>query len=340
MLDRGTTPHERTEAPLAEIVSAAMLLHAVSALLELGVVERLKEGPRDLRELALGSGAHEERLLAVLRPVAAAGLVHESAPGTFELTPAGRHLRRDDPLGLRDLFRMCTHGDFFQAWTRLARSVESGRTAFELQTGSDLFLYLAERPEEAELFHRAMNASAPADVLLEAADLSGARVVADLGGGEGATIAAVLRACPASTGVLFDLPDVVAGAGPLLRREQVADRCDVVAGDFFDGVPDGADVYVMARVLQNWPPEEAVRILRNVRAAMSGTSRLLVVGHLSESTRPSPFVEAIGLSMFVLYGAVSRTSEQYEALFAEAGLALSRTHRVRDGESVMDVRRA
>lgn len=339
MLNETTVPQERTKAPLAELVSSAMLVHAVSAAVELGLVEHLENGTKGISGLAAATGLAEERLSVLLRPLTAAGFVHESAPGRFGLSPAGDHLRGDDPAGLRDLFRMCTHGDFFRAWTRLAPAVETGRTAFELHTGSELFPYLAERPEEAELFHRAMNASAPVDVLLEAADLSGAVTVADLGGGEGATLAAVLRACPQATGLLFDLPEVVAGAGGLLRREGVADRCAVVAGDLFCGVPVGADVYVMARVLQNWPSEEVVGILRNVRAAMPETARLLVVGHLSDRARPSPFVEAIGLSMFVLYGAALRTPEQYEELFAETGLALDEVHRVPDGESVMVVRR-
>ena len=339
MLNEATAPTERTEAPLVGIVSSAMLVHAVSALLDLGVVDLLEDGPRELADLARETGVPAERLTVVLRAVTAAGLVREPAPGRHELTPAGNHLRRGDALGLRDLFRMCTHGDFFRAWSQLGAAVETGRSAFELHTGRGLFPYLAERPEEAELFHRAMNASAPADVLLRAADLSGAATVADLGGGEGATLAAVLRARPGAAGVLFDLPEVVAGAGPLLRREGVADRCTVVGGDLFDGVPAGADVYVMARVLQNWGPEDAVRILRNVRDAMPETGRLLVVGHLSDDDRPDPFVEAIGLSMYVLYGAPPRTREDHEGLFARAGLALHAVHPVPDGESVMDVRR-
>ncbi|MEU3019270.1 MULTISPECIES: methyltransferase [unclassified Nocardiopsis] len=331
-------PGQRTEAPLARIVSSAMLLHAVSAMVELGVVEALADGPRPAADLARELGVPEERLLVVLHAVTAAELVERTGPGVYALSPAGDHLRADDPLGLRDLFRMCTYGDLFQAWTRLGGSVSSGRTAFEIQTGSQLFDYLGEHRDAADVFNRAMNASSPAATLLGAVDLEGTGTVADLGGGEGATIAAVLRALPGARGVLLDLPEVVAGAPSLLRAEGVADRCSVVGGSFFEEVPAGADVYVMARVLQNWSDRDAVRVLGNVRAAMARGSRLLVVGHLPDRERPNAFVEAIGLSMFVLYGAAARSSEEYEALFAQAGLRLHAVHRVPDGESVMDVR--
>lgn len=343
VLDRATTPedtasNERAGDSVTAIVSSAMLIHAVSAMLELGVVDHLEQGSGELTELASGLDVPAERLRVVLRAVTATGLLREPAPDRFELTPAARQLRGDDPSGLRDLFRMCTHGDFFRAWTKLTPAVRSDDSPFELHTGRGLFEYLTEHPEAAEIFHRAMRASAPAKVLADAVDLSDAGTVADLGGGEGATLAAVLRANPGAEGVLFDLPEVVAGAGPVLQAEGVADRCTVVGGNFLDTVPVRADVHLMVRVLQNWMPEDAVRILRNLRTAMPDSARLFVIGQLSDRARPDPMVEAVGLSMFVHYGAASRTAEECEELFSRADLTLHGVHRVRDGESVMEVR--
>ena len=367
MLDEATEPDERTTEPLGAIVSSAMLVHAVSAMVELGVVELLERGPGQLTDLASGVGVDPERLRVVLRAAAATELVREPTLDQFELTAAGERLRGDDPSGLRDLFRMCTHGDFFGAWTQLSAAVRSDLSPFELHTRNELFGYLAEHPEQAAIFHRAMTSSAPVDVLLEAvdprrpatvadlsstatvadlsptatvADLSSTATVADLGGGEGSTLAAVLRAYPASRGVLFDLPEVVAGADPVLRAAGVADRCTLVGGSFFEPIPVRADLYLMVRVLQNWAPDDAVRILGNVRTAMPDNARLLVVGHLSDRTRPDPLVEAIGLSMFVHYGAAFRTADECERLFARAGLRLHAVHRASGGgrESVLDVR--
>ncbi|WP_449289328.1 methyltransferase [Nocardiopsis halotolerans] len=235
---------------------------------------------------------------------------------------------------------MCTHGDFLQAWTCLPEAVRSGRAAFEVHTGRPLFAYLEAEHEAASVFTRAMNASVAVDALLDGVALSGTERVADLGGGEGALLAALLCRHPNMEGVLFDLPHVVSGAGPLLRERGVADRCAVVGGSFLDGVPAGADVYLMARVMQNWPREGAARILRNVSRAMGDSSRLLIVGHLPEGRDTTPFLQAMSLYMYVLYGAPLRTAEEYGKLFAETGLTLHAVHRVEDGESVMDVRRA
>ena len=329
---------ERTDRPLSKIVSHAMLVHAVVALIELGAIEELSGHPRRLGEVARTLDVPEERLLILVRAALAAGLIDEPSPGFFSLSPAGAHLRTDHPQGLRDLFRMCTHGDFFQAWTHLDHSVRSGRTAFALHTGQELFDYLRERQDAATVFNQAMNSSALAAPLLREIDLAGAETVVDLGGGEGATIAALLRACPSTRGVLFDLPHVVQGAPSLLREAGVQDRCAVVGGDFFEGVPRGADVYLMARVVQNWADREAALILRKVREAMSSSSRLLIVGHLPGRERPSEFLEAMSLSMFVLYGAPLRSRQDHEGLFASVGLSLHDVHRVPDGESIMDVR--
>lgn len=340
-MDEAAVRAERTDLPLNQLVASAMLMHAVVAIVELDVVEDLADGPRPVADLVRRTGVPEQTLTAVLRAGTVSGLLSEPEPGSFALTAAGGHLRAGDPSGLYDLFRMCTHGAFLQAWTCLSQAVRSGRTAFEVHTGHPLFAYLEqERGDAAALFRRAMVTSVAADTLLENVDLSGAERVADLGGGEGSMLAALLRRHPRMEGVLFDLPHVVSGAGPLLRERGVADRCAVVGGSFFDGVPTGVDVYLMARVMQNWPRPEAVRILRNVRAAMGERSRLLIIGHLPQREGTTPFLQAMSLYMLVLYGAPLRTAEEYRELFAEVGLALHAVHRVEDGESIMDVRRA
>ncbi|MET9709173.1 methyltransferase [Nocardiopsis alba] len=338
---RGTeVPPEEDDTALTGIVSSAMLMHAVSALVGLGVIDALADGPLTLTDLARRLQVEEDRLLIVVRPATVAGLLRENGPDLFTLSPSGERLRADDPSGLRDLFHMCTYGDFLQAWTHLEEAIRTGRTAFELHTGRELFGYLGDNREEATIFHRAMNASAPVPALLERADLPHEGTVADLGGGEGAALATILRARPHLEGILFDLPEVVEGAAPLLRAEDVDRRCTIVGGSFFDRVPPGADVYLMTRVMQNWSDADALRILRNVREAMHDTSRLLITGHLPERERPSRYLEAMSLSMFVLYGAPLRTSERYEELFHRAGLTLRAVHRVPEGESIMDVRRA
>jgi hypothetical protein len=333
----GIDPADR---PLTRLMSSALLMHAVAALVELGVVEELADGPRSAADVARNVHASERGLTVVLRAGAAAGMVAEPLPGRFALTAAGRRLRVDEPGSRRDLVRMYTDGAFLPAWSRLAPAVRAGVSAIEVHTGRPLFTYLEERPDAAALFNTAMDGSIAVEPVLRNIDLSGTERVVDVGGGEGALLAAVLSRHPEAEGVLFDLPHVVATAAPLLRERGVADRCTVVGGSFFDRVPPGADVYLVARVMQNWPDEEAVRILRTLREAMHHSSRLLIIGHLPGPDGASPFIQAMSLYMFVLYGAPLRTVAEYDDLFARAGLALHRVHRVDDAESTLEVRRA
>jgi hypothetical protein len=137
-------------------------------------------------------------------------------------------------------------------------------------------------------------------------------------------LAAVLRACPNTRGVLFDSPEVVAGAAALLDRVGVADRCEVVGGDFFAAVPAGGDAYLLCQIVHDWRDPQAVHILRNCRAAMRESGRLLVVERaLATDCRESLSVLHADMGMLVHVGGLERTDAEYRTLFAEAGFRLT-----------------
>jgi hypothetical protein len=143
-----------------------------------------------------------------------------------------------------------------------------------------------------------------------------------VGGGNGALLADVLATQPSLQGVLLDQSHVVAGAGPVLEAAGVADRCRVERGDFFEAVPPGGDAYLLKWIVHDWEDEDAIKILRVVRAAMSDGARLLVVerdlGPPNEDA-PSKFSD---LNMLVGPGGRERTQDEYAALFESAGFRL------------------
>ena len=96
-------------------------------------------------------------------------------------------------------------------------------------------------------------------------DFSKFRRIVDVGGGQGALLAAVLAKHPATTGILFDLPHVVAGAPRVLQTAGVADRCEAVGGDVFKAVPEGADAYLIKSVLMDEDDDQVVAILDKCR---------------------------------------------------------------------------
>ena len=164
---------------------------------------------------------------------------------------------------------------------------------------------------------------------MAAYDFSSARVLVDVGGGRGALVFAILNAHPGLHGVLFDLPRVVDAAREELERSGIANRCEAVGGDLLSSVPCGGDVYLLSRVIHDWDDEKSILILRNCRAAMTRTSKLL----LAERTIPETIEPGFraqsqllsDLNMLVRNGGRERTDMEYSALFAAARLRLSRT---------------
>jgi predicted O-methyltransferase YrrM len=145
-----------------------------------------------------------------------------------------------------------------------------------------LFDYVKSQPDAAATFNAFMADQTAASVaaLLEAYDFAGVREMVDIGGGGGALLAGVLQAYVGWRGILFDLPEVVATAGPVLDRAGVADRCKVIGGDFFAAVPTGADLYALKFIVHDWADADCIRILQNCRRSMAEGGRLLIIEHV------------------------------------------------------------
>jgi hypothetical protein len=140
-----------------------------------------------------------------------------------------------------------------------------------------------------------------------------------VGGGEGALLAEILAANPALRGIDFDQPPVVAAARALSERPDVADRCEVVGGSFFEAVPEGADAYLIKSVIHPWDDGEAIETTRRCHAAMDSTGRLLAVEpNIRPGNDPNP-AKFMDLNMLVMLGGRERTDEDFERLYAEAG---------------------
>jgi hypothetical protein len=205
-------------------------------------------------------------------------------------------------------------------------AVRTGETAFQLVYGTSLFEYLAQHPGVSTLFAAGMtgNTAISGDALTRAVDWAGVKRVVDVGGGQGLLLATVLRAYPEMTGVLFDQPDVVAGAPPVLYAAGVAHRCEIVGGDFFENVPKDGDVYLLRQIIHDWDDVRARAILQNCKEAIPARGRLLVIERAMAEDYHTALPALHGdLQMLVSTGGRQRTDEEYRVLFAEAGFRLS-----------------
>jgi hypothetical protein len=292
----------------------------------LGLADRLRDGPKNSEELASLVGAHGPTLRRLMRALVEIGVLWEAEEGRFGLTPLGALLQEDTPGSLRSV--AIIYGDTFgQAWGSLLHSVRTGQTAFEHVFGAPFFDYFAQHPAESEAFNQTMaslSATIAADVVARY-DFSGMRKVVDVGGGHGALVAAILKANPQTTGILFDLPAVLAGARDRVAAEGLSERCELVGGDFFEAVPRGGDAYLLKWILHDWDDERALRILRNCRQAMTAPARLLVLEVVLPDRSPASPAGAVNdINMLVLTGGRERTESEYRAMFAAAGFQLVR----------------
>ncbi|MDL4820263.1 methyltransferase [Actinomadura opuntiae] len=333
-----TLPSPAAAAPSRDAQSVARLTEmadyivpfTLRAVCDLGVADLLADGPRPVRELARETGTDPRALLKALRALAGRGVFSEPEPEAFALTDLGQPLRSDHPRSLRDAYPFIPAD--IQAWASLPHSLRTGKAAFDHAHGRDYWAYMAEHPDESARFDASQRAVTRREVrtLLPAYPWSRFGTVADVGGGNGAFLAALLDANPGMRGVLFDQPHVVAAAGPVLAAAGVADRCTVVGGSFFASVPSGADAYVLKRALYDIGDDDrALEVLRAVRAAMSPDARLLVIEPLSEPGDAFSWGKLYDLLLLVMRGGGGRSRARLEELMATAGLRLTGVVRTR-----------
>ena len=201
--------------------------------------------------------------------------------------------------------------------------------------------YLASRPEDLAVFHRAMTDLSVGDnqALARAFDFGRFAHVIDVGCGEGTLIKSILREYPAVTGTMFDLEETLTRATG--GDEQVfAGRLHRQPGDFLQSIPAGADLYVMKNVIHNWPEARALQLLHNVRAALvadpgaSASKRLLIIEYVLTAW---PSVAAwLDLNFLVLVDGRERTLDEYRALGARAGLVLTQVIATPIGRHILE----
>jgi hypothetical protein len=312
-------------APGADLVRALVRgkrrAEVLAAVLELGIPDALGDGAVALPDLAARVGASPAGLRRRLRAARAAGLFREEPPGWIRHTAASALLRSGVRGGLRDEARHVLSGWTRIAWDGLEHSVRTGASGFVHAAGRSVFEYLRDHPDEAGVFHafQAEVARRALPALLAAGCLPTSGAVVDVGGGEGALLAALLQAAPRLRGTLFDLPEVIAR----VRRPELGDRLRLAAGDFFRDVPAGADAYLLSHVLHDWPDAKAARILQRVASAAPPASRVMVIENLRAAAGSSLLLAYLDLQMLTAWEGRERTLDEYRDLLRGAGLVLA-----------------
>ena len=303
-------PHEIIWNLTTAYVSSRCL-HVVA---ELGIADEIADEPMTAAALAARCDVDAGALDRVLQLLAAHG-IFERAADRFGHTAASQLLRSNHPMSMRAFPRAMGLPIFWKTFGNLEHSVRTAAPALETVEPAGAWAYFQDHPREAQVFGEAMTAKAGADIasVLGAYDFSRFNTIADIGGGRGHLLAAVLDAAPSAQGILFDLPEVVNNI--TIKH----DRLTPLAGDFFADPLPPADVYLLMEVLHDWTDEKCRAILGAIRRAAPPGAKVLVIENVLSNDQPDPRGQILDLIMMANTGGRERTQPQLAALFDSSG---------------------
>jgi hypothetical protein len=312
------------EDQLKQAIDAYHASALAYAAVKLGLPEKMGTRDWSAEELAAKLGLSPPHLFRLLRGLVTLGICEERSAGSFALTDLGEALKSDSPSRLGEKVMIVVE-QYWRPWADLVSTLQTGSPAFEHVFGTDVWAWRNENFRAGDIFaaYLAGETFAQAGPIVDALDLSAVRIVADIGGGHGGLLAAILEAHPGMRGILFDLPETIIGAKKFLKSHGVHERVTLVAGDFLAEVPVEADLYVLKSVLQHWDDAAARAILESCREAMPARARLFIIERLlPEEARDDPSAAMLDLHMMVITGGRLRTASEFETLLAQAGLSV------------------
>jgi len=327
---RGGIGNVTASSGLVEMAMAYSRSRVLCAAARLGVADALAGGERSIDEIADACAANRDSLFRLLRALAGIGVTAETAPGRFVLTPFGEPLRKDVPDSVWSA--VVFWSDLLaDSWSLLTECVRTGGTAAQVREPLGIPSRWSQDPDAPAIF-RAVMGPAPAEAympIVRGWDFAGRRVVADLGGGGGALIRAVLNCHPHLAGMLIDRQPSIEAATPLFEAEKLAARCKLIAADLCDAVPAGADVYLLKHVLHGFSDDAAIGILRNCRAVTPPDGWLLVLEFVLPDviSQADPALEVrlmSDLNMMAVTGGRERSAAEWARLLRGSGFDLRR----------------
>jgi hypothetical protein len=305
-----------------DIYCVAWLSHAITALVDFGIPDKLGDTPQTTTQLAAASNLHEPSLYRALRALAANGIFEELPNRKFAHNQMSRLLRADNPDNWRGLARMWGHPACVDSWKNFRGSLQDGRSGIQHSSGRTLYEFLHDNPEANDAFSEAMtsNSALASRALARKVPFHKYKRVVDLGGGVGALLVEILREHPHLRGVNFETPDLEQQSIEYLAAQQMSDRIEFAVGNFLESVPNDCDLYLIKNSLWNWDDDNCSAILRNVRAAMGSdkSKRFMIVEYIINEDN-ARWTTVYDLQILNLPGGRARTETEYREMLVAAG---------------------
>jgi hypothetical protein len=320
------------------LMSGFWIAQAVHVAAKLGIADLLEGGPQTSASLAQATATHERSLYRLLRALASVGIFAEQLGGRFVLTPSAECLRTATPESLRAYAVMMGGQWVWRSCGEMLHSVRTGQAGFEYVFGAPEFEYYTRNPETGRIAAAGLTSRSALEnmAVTSAYDFGDAGIVVDVGGGQGTLLRAILRAHPRTTGVLFDMFDVVNSSRALFDEEGLESRCTLQAGNFFAEMPPEGDVYIFKKIIHDWNDERACLILQNCRKVIPDRSRILLVEMLITAENEFSLATMLDLLMLVYTGGQERTEAEYRNLLAFSGFQLRRVIPTASAVSILE----
>jgi SAM-dependent methyltransferase len=306
-----------------ELSTAFIVSRAIYAVAKLAVADVLDGHVKSAVELANLLGIDSDALFRIMRLLTKVGLFDQNEENQFSLTALGEPLLTGSPQSMRD-YIILYHEIQYPTFTNLMFRLHEGSSAHFKTFDRSVFELVESNEEFASMFFAGLRSRAKIDItaIISAYDFSNARLTVDVGGGNGGLLSALLSRYPRMSGILFDLEPAIATAraghgGPL-------PRCELMVGDFFNRVPEGADTYLLKLILHDWDDRNSVRILKNCREAMKHDGRLLIMEGLVGPSDTLTMTDVVDLAMLANLSGRERTESEFATMLESAAFRLER----------------
>jgi len=327
------TPPSPANIQLMQLTTACWTSRCLHVIAELGIADAIGDESQSTEALAKATRTQPHALYRVLRLLASVG-IFEWKDRTWHHTEASRFLRSDHPGSLRDYVRMLGLPVFWSAFGDLEHSLRTGESAFASCHEEGVFGYLAKHPEESRIFDAAMTSKSHRDIaaILPAYDFSQFASIADIAGGRGHLLRAILKSSPKTQGILFDQPHVVAEVVP-----EKVEKLTVVGGNFFTDTMPKADAYLLMNIIHDWADAESIKILSAIRRDMPPHARVLIIETVVPQTPGPHLSKELDIAMMALPGGMERTQEEYVDLASKCALRLQRIVETMSPYSILEL---
>jgi acetylserotonin N-methyltransferase len=296
---------------------------AMFAACSLGIFDALSNGSKTADYLAREIKADAHALQRLLDVCVGLQLLERDAAGYSNTPAAAAYLCRSSPRRLTGYIHY-SNEVLWKLWANLEDAVREGGHRWKQAFGWDgpIFSHFFRDEEAKREFLIGMHGygliSSPQ--VVAAFDLSRFGCLVDLGGATGHLAIAACRRYSSLEAIVFDLPEAVPLAREILAASPVADRIQIVPGDFFaDPLPTG-DLFALGRILHDWSEEKIIRLLTRIYDRLPPAGGVLIAEKLLEEDKRGPrWAQMQDLNMLTCTEGRERTLGEYETLLTRVG---------------------